>query len=115
AEQALLESEAVLRAVTANTPDWLFLVDESLRVRFLNRAFGEFDPGQVVGRPLLDLVPETHRASLEDLYSSVLSSGRPGRIELRLGNPNGGWSYFEHRVVPVTEAGAVRSLTVAVT
>lgn len=115
AEQALRESEAVLRAVTTNTPDWLFLVDDSLRVRFINRPFGEFGPEQVLGRPLLDLVPETHRASLEDLYLSVLSSGRPGRVELRLANPNGSWSYFEHRVVPVTEAGAVRSLTVAVT
>jgi PAS domain S-box-containing protein len=115
AEQALLESEAVLRAVTTNTPDWLFLVDDSLRVRFLNRQFGEFGSEQVIGRPLLELMPQPHRASLEDLYLSVLSSSRPGRVEVRLANPNGVWSYFEHRVVPVMEAGAVRALTVAVT
>ncbi|MGH8287130.1 MAG: PAS domain-containing protein, partial [Steroidobacteraceae bacterium] len=37
AEEALRKSEAVLRAVTGNTPDWLFLLDEQLCVRFMNR------------------------------------------------------------------------------
>src|SRR5207248_378760 len=62
AEQAVRESEAVLRAVTENTPDWLFLVDESLQVRFMNRPFGEHRAEAVVGRCLLDFLPEAHRA-----------------------------------------------------
>ena len=115
AEQALRESEAVLRAVTENTPDWLFLVDDSLHVRFLNRQFGPFRTEEVLGRGLLELVPEPHRESLEELYSRVLRSGKLGRIELRLANTDGTLSHFEHRVVPVVEAGVVRSLTVAVT
>ena len=116
AEQARLESEAVLRAVTQNTPDWLFLVDESLVVRFVNRQFGPHEPVTMVGRPLLDLVPEAHRPSLEELYLRVFASGRPGRIDLRHLDADGGnASHHEHRVVPVMEGGNVRSLTVAVT
>jgi PAS domain S-box-containing protein len=115
AEQALLESEAVLRAVTQNTPDWLFLVDDRLTVQFVNRQFGPYESVEMLGRRLLDFVPATHRASLEELYARVFESGRPGRIELRQSDGDGNTAHHEHRVVPVIEGGNVRSLTVAVT
>ena len=115
AEQAVRESEAVLRAVTENTPDWLFLVDESLRVRFMNRPFGQYRAEDVVGRSLLEFIPEAHRANLEDLYRGVLATGEPARFELRHPNSNNTLAHHEHRVVPVVDGGVVRSLTVAVT
>jgi PAS domain S-box-containing protein len=115
AEQAVRESEAVLRAVTENTPDWLFLVDETLRVRFLNRKFGPFRSEDVMGQSLLEFIPEVHRASLEDLYRGVLATGAPAIFELRHTNSNNSVAHHEHRVVPVVDGGVVRSLTVAVT
>jgi PAS domain S-box-containing protein len=115
AEQALRESEAVLRAVTENTPDWLFLVDDSLHVRFMNRTFGRYTAEDVEGRSLLEFIPEAHRASLEELYRGVLATGQPARFELRHPNSNNTLSHHEHRVVPVIDAGLVKSLTVAVT
>jgi PAS domain S-box-containing protein len=115
AEQAVRESEAVLRAVTENTPDWLFLVDESLQVRFMNRQFGEHRSEAVVGRCLLDFLPEAHRAYVEELYRGVLVTGEPARFELRHPNSNNTLSHHEHRVVPVIDSGVIRSLTVAVT
>src|SRR6185312_9183962 len=115
AEQALLNSEAVLRAVTQNTPDWLFLVDANLVVRFVNRHFGPHQPGAMVGQRLLDFVPAAHRQNLQELYRRVLVSGKPGQIELRHNDPQGHSLHHEHRVVPVIEGGHVRSLSVAVT
>ena len=104
AEQAVRESEAVLRAVTENTPDWLFLVDESLRVRFMNRQFGQYRSEDVVGRSLLEFIPEAHRSKLEQLYRGVLATGEPSRFELRHPNSNNTLSHHEHRVVPVSTA-----------
>jgi two-component system, LuxR family, sensor kinase FixL len=115
AEQAVRESEAVLRAVTENTPDWLFLVDDSLCVRFMNRQFGAFRSEDVMGRSLLEFIPEAHRANLEELYRGVLATGEPARFELHHPNSNNTPSHHEHRVVPVIDSGVVRSLTVAVT
>ncbi len=115
AEQAVRESEAVLRAVTDNTPDWLFLVDEFLRVRFMNRPFGPHRSEEVLGQSLLEFIPEAHRSQLEVLYRGVLATGEPARFELRHPNSNSTSSDHEHRVVPVIDDGVVRSLTVAVT
>lgn len=112
--QTARASEAVLRAVTENTPDWLFLLDEALRVRFMNRQFGPHRTEEVIGRSLLDFIPEPHRATLEQLYQRVLATGEPARFELQI-QSDSGISHHEHRVIPVIESGVVRSLTVAVT
>jgi PAS domain S-box-containing protein len=115
AEEALRKSEAVLRAVTENTPDWLFLLDERLKVQFMNRPFGKNRPEIVLGHDFLDFVPQELRASMEEIYRNALNAGVPGRLELRKPGPDGTPGHFEHRIMPVVESGAVRSLTVAVT
>lgn len=115
AEEALQKSEAVLRAVTENTPDWLFLLDEHLRVQFMNRPFGQNRPEIVRGQPFLDFVPPEQRSSMEEIYRKALLEGVPGRLELRKPGPDGTLGTFEHRIMPVIDSGVVRSLTVAVT
>jgi len=115
AEHAVRESEAVLRAVTENTPDWLFLLDAQLRVRFLNRQFGPYRCEDVLGRSLPELMPEAHRVHLEELYRGALATGQPARFELRLPTADGSQSHHEHRVVPAIDGGVVRFLTIAVT
>jgi PAS domain S-box-containing protein len=109
------QSEAVLRAVTENTPDWLFLLDEALRVQFMNRPFGQNRPELAVGCDFLDFVPREFRASLEETYRQALATGIPARLELHEAGPEGRDGHFEYRIMPVVESSAARSLTVAVT
>jgi PAS domain S-box-containing protein len=115
AEEAVQKSEAILRAVTENTPDWLFLLDETLHVRFMNRPFGPNRPEVVLGQAFLDFVPQELRPNMEEIYRRALATGVPARLELRKPGPDGQPGNFEHRIMPVVEGGAVRSLTVAVT
>jgi len=115
AEDAVRKSEAVLRAVTENTPDWLFLLDENLCIQFMNRPFGQNRPDIVLGRYFMDFVPPEYRASMEDIYRNALATGVPARLELRKPGPDGVPGNFEHRIMPVIESGMVRSLTIAVT
>ena len=103
-----------LEAVTGNTPDWLFLLDETLHIRFMNRPFGPNRPEAVLGRLFLDFVPQDIRPSLEEIYQKALG-GIPARLELRKPGPDGTPGNFEHRIMPVIESGVVRALTVAVT
>src|SRR6185437_16229539 len=113
--EAVRKSEAVLRAVTENTPDWLFLLDENLCVQFMNRPFGQNRPEIVLGRYIMDFVPAEYRTSMEEIYRNALATGVPARLELRKPGPDGVPGNFEHRIMPVIESGMVRSLTVAVT
>ena len=115
AEEAVRQSEAILRAVTENTPDWLFLLDDTLHVRFMNRPFGPNRPEDVLGRAFLDFIPQGVRPSLEEIYQKALVSGIPARLELHKPGPDGTPGNFEHRIMPVIESGVVRALTVAVT
>jgi PAS domain S-box-containing protein len=115
AEEAVRQSEAILRAVTENTPDWLFLLDETLHVRFMNRPFGANYPQAVLGRAFLDFIPQDVRPSLEEIYRKALVGGIPARLELRKPGPDGTPGNFEHRIMPMIENGVVRALTVAVT
>lgn len=115
AEEALRKSEAVLRAVTENTPDWLFLLDEHLCVQFMNRPFGENRPETVRGHAFLDFVPPERRSSMEKIYRRALLDRVPARLELRESDPDGASRTFEHRIMPVIDSGVTRSLTVAVT
>jgi PAS domain S-box-containing protein len=115
AEEALRKSEAILRAVTENTPDWLFLLDEQLHVQFMNRPFGRNIPELVRERAFLDFIPQEQRPAMEATYRKALATGTSARIELRKPGPDGAPGHFEHRIMPVIESGVVRSLTVAVT
>jgi PAS domain S-box-containing protein len=115
AEEALRKSEAILRAVTENTPDWLFLLDEQLHVQFMNRPFGRNHPELVRERAFLDFIPQELRPGMEATYRKALSTGTCARIEVRKPGPDGAPGHFEHRIMPVVESGVVRSLTVAVT
>jgi PAS domain S-box-containing protein len=115
AEETVRQSEAILRAVTENTPDWLFLLDEALHVRFMNRPFGPNRPEDVLGRAFLDFIPQGVRPTLEEIYQKALVSGIPARLELHKPGPDGTPGNFEHRIMPVIESGVVRALTVAVT
>jgi PAS domain S-box-containing protein len=115
AEEALRKSEAVLRAVTENTPDWLFLLDEQLHVQFMNRPFGRNYPDLVHGRHFMDFIPQELRPIMEPTYRKALTTGVAARLELRKPGPDGTPGHFEHRIMPVIESGVVRSLTVAVT
>lgn len=115
AQEAVQKSEALLRAVTEHTPDWLFLIDDRLVVRFANRGFGQLRAGELVGRSLLELASEANRESLEKLYRQVLSTAQPASMELSYEDRNGSLRHYQHRVAPVMEDGTVRSLIVVVT
>lgn len=114
AEQARAQSDATLREVTANAPDWLMLLDTDLRMRFVNRAWLHFTVGDLVGKPLLDYIPLVNRSRLEKMYRAVVETGRADRLEVVHPNQGGGTSYLEHRVEPVKQDGRVVGLAVSV-
>lgn len=83
AEQALTESASLLRALSDNTEDWVFVKDLQGRLVMANpavcRAFGVASPEQVLGKTVLEYVPD--RAQAEVVYENDMRVMRSGKTE----------------------------------
>lgn len=113
-DAALKQSEAQLRAMASNAPDWLALLDLDLRILFVNRGFRGLDAAQVMGISSLKIVPEHLAPALSGAADEAITQARPVMVELNLPRSNGVDSTFEFHAAPVLDAGRVVGLSVRI-
>lgn len=113
-DAALKQSEAQLRAMASNAPDWLALLDLDLRILFVNRGFRGLEPAAVMGVSSLEIVPENLGPALSRAAGQAIADARPVVIELNLPRSNGVDSTFEFHAAPVLDAGRVVGLSVRI-
>ena len=111
AEDALRASEAVLRSVSENSPDYIVVADSSLNVTFVNRGPRGRSPIAAVGRPFAP-APSGEMVDTEHRLRNVLATGRPVRFESRGRRADGTEVLFENRVGPVEQRGKVTGVIV---
>lgn len=117
-EEVLTREQAVakLRTLTEHAPDYLFLLDRDLRVQIANRGWGQYGTADIVGRNVLEFVPEANRQVLAALYGNVLATGTSAECAAEQARADGnGTRIFMHRVSAVRENGAITGLTLAMT
>jgi PAS domain S-box-containing protein len=103
-ERRLRQSEEVLRTTTANTADTLFLLDTSLRVRFINRSVNNRLIEDIIGREVDVLIPEPARARVLAKLRRILLTGETVTYEFE-SSEDGKVRYFENHAVSVQEDG----------
>ncbi len=78
AEQALRDSEELFRALAVSASDGIITIDEHSTIHFVNpaveRIFG-YSPDEIVGKSLMDLMPERFRAAHQISVSNFATSG----------------------------------------
>jgi len=111
AEEALRASEAVLRSVSENSPDYIIVTDAELKVTFVNRRLHGATPQHVLDE-LFAPAENSERGELHERLRSVLATGRPLRFESRGQRADGNEALFENRVGPVHQAGRVAGVIV---
>lgn len=88
----LSETDALLRAISENLPDALYVIDEEGRYGFVNEAAARLvgrRPEELVGKPFLDALPEeTARAMGPLSREAAASPAAVGRID-RVSFPDG--------------------------
>ena len=87
--ETLRQAEWRFRTLFRAAPDAVFTVLQSGRIREANDAVRDvtgYDPRQVVGRALLDLVAESDRARLQDALANAFA-GQPARLEVMIAVP----------------------------
>lgn len=80
-EAQLRRSAQLLRATTTNTADTLMLVDNDLRIRFINRSLASRTIEQIVGADIAEILPLNARAGAIARLRYVLHTGEPATHE----------------------------------
>lgn len=116
-EARLRDSEARLRAIIENEPECINIVDDRSCVVQMNPAglaMLEADGlGQVVGKPILNLIAPEYRKAFAELHQRVLA-GASAQLEYEIIGFKGGRRWLESHAVPMQEAnGKVVHLAVS--
>jgi PAS domain S-box-containing protein len=110
----LRRSEQLLRTTTSNTVDTLLLVDNDLRIRFINRASRGLGLEDLVGREISTLLPESACAMVIAKLKHVLDTGESATYEFE-SRENGESRYYENRAVLVRDDQVATGISISVT
>ena len=105
------QPNSLAQAVIASASDFLFVVDKRLRVRFVNRALGNVDIRDVLGRPITSFLEPVTRPVAEEKIGEVLRNGVRAQFKNVFLDHEHRRRAFEARVAPIirgkTIVGAV--------
>jgi PAS domain S-box-containing protein len=111
-ELRLRQSEEVLRTTTANTADTLFLLDASMRVRFINRSVNGLSIEHIIGKEVDVLLPKPARARVLEKLRRIVLTGETVTYEFE-SEEDGQLKYFENHAVPVQEDGIGAGISIS--
>jgi len=111
-ERRLRQSEELLRATTTNTADTLFLLDTSLRVRFVNKSVNGMPIEKIIGREIDALLPQAARAGVVEKLTQILQTGETATYQFESVD-DGHAQYFENRAVLVREDGIGTGISIS--
>ncbi|NIR60290.1 MAG: PAS domain-containing protein [Gammaproteobacteria bacterium] len=104
-ERQLQETEQYWRFILENGPDIVFIVDEGLRIRFINRTPAGMDPEEALGTPVLDYVAAEHRAEVRDKIRRVIATGEAQTFEIAARGPEGSVACYSTYLGPARRKG----------
>jgi two-component system, cell cycle sensor histidine kinase and response regulator CckA len=108
---AMTDTEALLRSVLENAPDFIARVTTEGKLLFINRVAPGLTLEGSVGRSALEFIaPESHDEVLRTL-AHVARTGEPGTYECKATGPHGSTSDYHTTVSPIKEGDRVVALT----
>ncbi len=106
----LTRSEALYRSLAESAPDVVLRIDPDGVVRFVNRA-GVQARADLLGRPLLALVPDDQHPLVAARLDAVLRRGERAQYLTSYGDGSGGRLQFAARMAPIEQDGAIVGAT----
>ncbi len=107
--ERIRRSEAFLRAITENSPDFIFVLDRNGTVLRVNRTHSGHKEEDVVGHDVRRFVPREHLEAFDSALALALETGKVQTVETTIPLP-GGERHFLNRlklVSELTDDGAV--------
>jgi PAS domain S-box-containing protein len=110
AEEALRESEEMLRSVLESAHDFIMKVGLDGTIEFLNRVYPPVRLSDIVGTTIFDFTPADERAKVRALLDRVVASGR-GEGYDQTANVLDRQVCFRTKVAPIRREGRVVGFT----
>lgn len=111
-EDALRESEAKLRSVLENIPDYLVMTSPTGTILFLNMAPSDLAIDDALGASIYDFLPSEEEIRVRRLLRQVVADGEAASFETMIYDDQGRHRWFAARVGAVEQEGAVVALTI---
>ena len=112
-EQRLQESEARWRSMAEGSPDHVMILNQELRIEYVNYASPGLTIDQLIGTPLYAYVEPEQQDNVRLALQTVLESGEPGTYETEYSEAEGKIINYESRVVPRVVNGEIVGLIVS--
>jgi two-component system NtrC family sensor kinase len=100
AHAALKESEEKWRSYTQGSPDHITIIDSNLNIQFTNRLAEGQALDDVIGKCMLDFLPDAQRAAIGTELGRILKTGESTRYETTYRTPVGQSYFYETRAIP---------------
>jgi PAS domain S-box-containing protein len=95
------QSEGELRALIEASPDHIVRIDRDLKIRYINHSNVAFQNAHLIGRCILDYIPEHHHALVIDQMNKAIVDHEIGSFEVEVVAPNQKVFWFHARIVPL--------------
>jgi PAS domain S-box-containing protein len=97
-QNALIESEALLRQVTENTTDMISIVDTYGKFQYVtpsHKTILGYEVSQLLNKPIMTLIHEEDKAKVKEMYCNILNGNDKCSVECRYRHSKGHYIYLE--------------------
>ena|GEM_PF-1242470 len=112
-EQKLQESEARWRSMAEGSPDHVLILDQELKIEYVNFPSPGLTIDQLIGTPLYEYVAPAEQDSVRLLLQTVFDTGEPASYGTEYSSPEGSTISYESRAVPRIANGQTVGLLVS--
>jgi PAS domain S-box-containing protein len=113
--EQLRESEAKLRAIFDNTPDFIVVIDRSHRIQFINHTASGFEMKKVIGTDIYAYLQPEYHEMMRNAVQRVFESGGAERLEHKGAGPDGKISWYLTTIAPLPRDDKVKAIAMLAT
>jgi PAS domain S-box-containing protein len=97
----LRESEEKIRSISENSSDLIILVEQDLKIKFINRSIRGLKTEDMIGTSVIDLAPNDFRKDTKDQFQKVFRTGKTTNFQSESQTGEGEIQYFDVRLSPI--------------
>ncbi len=97
------KNETTLIAITENSPDYIMILDDNYKIKFINHTLPDLRKEEVIGQSILNYTPPEYHDTSTHCIDKVLQTGEPGNYETMYESADGVKQYFYVRISPLPD------------